>query len=315
MKLKTLTAGLILSVSLYSANAVHAQSINENDEAKNVPIATLKSELNAKTKVCGSVQDNQIYDGVQAAIDKYLNDGSEYSAYLLYPQKTSTPFLYNSKKWRSASMIKVFMLAKVMEMVRDGELSLEQYLTIDAANQVGGSGILGGYAPGTQLRLKKILELMITESDNVATNMIIDLVGMDNLNEYIRRNNYGDTILQRKMMDSEAVAAGRENYTSVKDLGEIFYKIYNHQCVSPEYDDIMLLYLTNQHDTDCFNTALPGLKIAHKTGGLDGSFDDGGIIYGSQAGDFILILMSENFMGEDIVIPNMRKVAYFAATK
>ena len=250
-----------------------------------------------------------VYGGMQNAISSYLNDGSQYSVYVLYPQKTSTPFIYNNQKWRSASMIKVFILATAMEMVKDGNLSLDQNLTLHSYDKVGGAGILGGYATGSQLSLRTVLKLMITESDNTATNMIIDLVGMQTINDYIKEKNYSDTILQRKMMDFN----GKENYSSVKDLGEIFRKIYNRECVSPECDSVMIEFLLGQTDTECLNTALPNLKIAHKTGALAGLFDEGGIIYGSNAGDIILVMMTENFAGEKTVINSMKNFARYVA--
>lgn len=184
-----------------------------------------------------------IFAGVQESIYSTLNDGSDYAVYLAYPQKSPEPFLYNSKKMRSASMIKVFILAATMELVKDGNLSLDQPLTLHSYEKVGGAGILAGYASGTQLSLREVLKLMITHSDNTATNMVINLLGMSTVNEYLQMNGYTDTILQRKMMD---FGSGRENYTSAKDLGTIFQKIYNHQCVSSAHDEVMINFLLGQ---------------------------------------------------------------------
>ena len=253
-----------------------------------------------------NTNDNS-HDELKDAIYTYLNDGSEYSVYVCYPQKDSTAFIYNQQKWRSASMIKVFILATTMEIVKDGKLSLDQNLTLHSYDKVGGAGILSGYASNIQLPLREVLKLMITHSDNTATNMIIDLVGLQTINDYIQKNNYQDTILQRRMMDIDASHEGRENSSSVRDLGEIFRKIYNHECVSPEYDNFMLECLLAQTDKECFNNALPNLKIAHKTGALDGLFDEGGIIYGGPSGDVILVIMTENFAGESVVINSMKK--------
>ena len=257
--------------------------------------------------------NGNIYSGMQNAISSYLNDGSQYSVYVFYPQKSSTPFIYNNQKWRSASMIKIFILATTMEMVKDGNLSLDQDLTLHSYDKVGGAGILVGYESGTQIPLRKVLKLMITESDNTATNMIIDLVGMQTINDYIKEKKYSDTALQRKMMDMDAIYAGRENYSSVRDLGEIFTKIYNHKCVNYDCDEVMIEFLLEQTDTECLNSALPNLRIAHKTGALSGLFDEGGIIYGTNFGDVILVTMTENFAGEKTVINSMKKFARYVA--
>ena len=227
------------------------------------------------------VQAASSFEGVDEKFDSILNDGTEYAVYLTYPQKSPEKFIRNSKQMRSASMIKVFILAAVMEKVQSGEISLDESIILKSSDKVGGAGILVGYQTGSAFPLREILKLMITHSDNTATNIVIDRVGMSAVNEYISRNGYADTILQRKMMDFN----GLENYSSVRDLGEIFLKIYRHNCVSEELDEMMIDFLKQQTDTDCFPSALPGKTIAHKTGALVGLYDDGGIIYNGEGDD------------------------------
>ena len=272
---------------------------------------TKSSVAKEVTPKVAQAETPRLFDGMDAKVREILNDGSEYSVYLAYPQHSSQPYIYNRQKWRSASMIKVFILATTMEIVKDGNLSLDQPLTLNYYDKVGGAGILGGYPDGSTLSLREVLKLMITHSDNTATNMIIDLVGMDTINDYIRENGYTDTILQRKMMDMDAIYAGRENYSSVTDLGEIFLKIYNHECVGEQYDEIMLDFLKGQTDDECFPTAVPDKVIAHKTGALAGLFDDGGIIYGGNSSDVILVIMTENYTGESTVINRMKRFASY----
>lgn len=235
-------------------------------------------------------------------------DRTRYSVYIAYPGQDRDPYIYQNGMMRSASMIKVFLLAAALEQVRDGQLSLTMELPLNASDKVGGAGVLAGYANGTVLSLDTVLRLMITESDNTATNMVIDLLGMDTINEYIKRNGYGDTVLQRKMMDFEAVNEGRENYTSVKDLGTFFSRVYDHRCVGPAEDERMIAYLKGQTDTECFPAALPDAVIAHKTGELGGLYDDGGIVYAGDK-DFILVCMTEDYAGRDIAIETLRNIA------
>lgn len=252
-----------------------------------------------------------IFEGMDAKVEEILNDGSEYSVYLAYPKKSSEVYTYNSVEMRSASMIKVFIMAAVMEKVRDGEIDINEILTLQSRDKVGGAGILSGYPTGYEISLREVVKLMITHSDNTATNMVIDIIGMETINDYIEREGYDDTILRRKMMDIDAINAGRENYSSVKDLGNIFLKIYKHQCVSAEYDEIMIDFLKDQTDDECFPAALPDKIVAHKTGALIGLFDDGGIIYGDDGDDVILVIMTENFTGESTVINSMKKFASY----
>lgn len=252
---------------------------------------------------------NYLFDGIEEKIYSTLNDGTEYAVYLAYPQKSPEAYIYNLQPMRSASMIKVFILAAVMEKVQNGEIDLDEPIILQSSDKVGGAGILSGYASGTEFSLREILRLMITESDNTATNIVIDKIGMNAINSYISRNGYGDTVLRRKMMDMDAIYAGRENFSSVRDLGDIFVKIYNHNCVSETYDEIMIDFLKGQTDTDCFPSALPGKVIAHKTGALAGLYDDGGIIYNGGENDAVLVIMTENFTSEYTAIQHMKAFA------
>ena len=239
-------------------------------------------------------------------------DSTHYAVFVAYPMENRSEYIYQSSPMRSASMIKVFLLGTAMERVAQGTLSLDQTLTLRGEDKVGGAGVLAGYASGSELTLDTVLRFMITESDNTATNMVIDLLGMDAINDYIQRNGYHDTILRRKMMDYDAIAAGRENYTSVTDLGHFFVRLYDRSCVTPELDDVMLSYLAAQTDTECFPTALPGVMIAHKTGELDGLYDDGGIIY--QVGKpFVMVCMTEAYSNRSRAIGTMQQMLLSAA--
>ncbi len=297
----------IISVALaifFIGGGFFFSKVTEKKELPCTKVVEKISEPEKNISVAEAAEEN-LFLGMDSSVKNILNDGSEYAVYIAYPQKSQTPYLYNSKKMRSASMIKVFILATAMELVKDGNLSLDQPMTINAYNKVGGSGILAGYPTGSQLTMREVLRMMIIHSDNTATNMMIDLLGMSTVNEYLQMKGYTDTILQRKMMDFN----GKENYTSARDLGNFFLNLYNLQEVGSAYDQLMLEFLKDQTDTECFNAACPDKIIAHKTGALAGLFDDGGIIFGGKNGDTVLILMTENFTGEKIVIGRMKKFA------
>lgn len=271
--------------------------------------AALGAPDSAATAPVGKVSNANL----AAEIESLSNaDSTRYAVFVSYPLEDREPYIYHSAPMRSASMIKVFILGKAMERVREGSLSLSQTLVLHGDDKVGGAGVLAGYPSGSELSLDTVLRLMITESDNTATNMIIDLLGMDAINDYIQAQGYGDTSLQRKMMDTEAVAEGRENYTSVKDLGTFFQRLYNRSCVSPELDDVMLSYLAAQTDTECFPTALPGVMIAHKTGELGGLYDDGGIIY-QEGKPFIMVGMTEDYSSRTMAIRTLRRMLLAAS--
>lgn len=180
---------------------------------------------------------------------------ANYSIYLSYIGD-ETPVLQDTTRMRSASMIKVFLLADVMEKIKMGELNLNDEYILQNKDKVGGAGILSGYPDGFVVSLEKLLELMITESDNTATNIIIDMIGVEDVNRYLVINDYKDTQLKRKMMDMAAMREGRENYTSASDLGTFFLRLYHSQCVGERYDAKMREFLFKQTDDECFVRAL-----------------------------------------------------------
>ena len=87
-----------------------------------------------------------------------------------------------NKKVLSASMIKLLILAELMRQVSEAELSLSQKITLTDSMRVGGDGILKVLASGHQFSLKELAKLMIVVSDNEATNILIDLLTMENIN-------------------------------------------------------------------------------------------------------------------------------------
>jgi len=100
-----------------------------------------------------------------------------------------------NKKVLSASMIKLLILAELMR-----QLSLSQKITLTDSMRVGGDGILKVLASGHQFSLKELAKLMIVVSDNEATNILIDLLTMENINALGRNLALKETFLQRKMM-------------------------------------------------------------------------------------------------------------------
>lgn len=256
-----------------------------------------------------AVKEKPLFEDVPAKIAQHLNDGTDYSVYLSFPEKSDKVFIYSSKQMRSASMIKVFIMAAVMEKVKQGEISLDEILTMEDFNMVGGAGIIAGYGAGATFKLRDVMEHMIIYSDNTATNMIIDKIGGEEINAYMARNGYNDSFLGRKMMYHVAIAGNGENYSSARDLGVFFTRLYKHKCVGEQYDKIMIDILLKQTDIDCFPAAFPGKKVAHKTGALDDVYDDGGVIY-SKDGDAVLVIMTENIAGGEFnTIQHMKAFA------
>lgn len=250
------------------------------------------------------------YREFEAELKKILGEEEKnISVYLYCPDLDKNPYCYQARPMNPASMIKLFVLAKAMEDADDGKLKLTDKLTLTESNMVDGAGSVIGRGEMSAVSVKELLGLMISESDNTATNMLIDRLGMEEINKYLTENRYTDTILQHKMM---LYNSGLRNYSSVRDIGDLLTKIYRHECVDEDYDEMMIEFLLKQQDRECFPVALPSWQIAHKTGEVTGVYNDGGIFYGSQ-GNFVLVIMSESDIGRAFVIEKMQAVAKLAA--
>lgn len=235
--------------------------------------------------------------------------GPDCAVFLLRPRKEREPLLYQSRAMQPASMIKLFVLAYAMQQAKDGTLSLSEPLYINEPNIVGGAGQLTWHDTGKRLTIEQFLERMITDSDNTATNILIDRLGMENIDGYIRQKGYNDTRLQHKMMLSNR---GLPNLSSVKDIGTLLARIYRGECVDKEYDRKMLQILARQKDKDCLPSALPTFLVANKTGEITGVYADGGIAQ-SDAGDMILVVMDDNCLDRQETIALFQQVARKAA--
>ena len=276
-------------------------------EPSSAETVDMTSEPAADAPVKKSLDQEQLLTGIRQCMEK---NPTNYAVYVEFPDTEYPPLIWQSKPMRSASLIKVFLLAKVMDMEKEGRLQQNQLLTITEKERVGGAGSLCGRPAGSRISLQDVLYLMITESDNTATNMIIDLIGMAEVNLYIQQQGYSDTRLQRCMMDQKAAAAGRENYTSVRDLGLFFHRLCHGQCVGGDYDRQMIEILLQQTDRECFPTALPQARIAHKTGELAGLYDDAGIIY-APAANYILCIMDDHMDSRTENLQTMRAIASY----
>ena len=184
------------------------------------------------------------------------------------------------KVFKSASLIKTPIMLCALEEVENGNLSLEGKIPVQPCHCVGDEAPViqnGGDVP-----LAVLLEYMITDSNNSATNVLIDLLGMDKINAFSQRIGLRDTLLRRHMLDFESARQGRENLTSASDMLYLYTLLFKQEVLTPFMCETALPILLRQHDKELLMFANPAQKAAHKTGGLSDIAHDAGILYGEK---------------------------------
>jgi len=184
----------------------------------------------------------------------------------------------------SASIIKVPILVEAMSQVSAGALSLDKEYVLADEDRVRGSGVMRYLHTGAVLTLKDLLTLMIIVSDNTATNIVIDTVGIDNVNRRLKDMGYCQTALQRKMYDWAAIEKGLDNVCTAGEMADLMARIAVKEAVGGQWDEMILDMLHHQQDTSRLGMLLPETaKLANKTGSREGVFHDCGIV---STGDF-----------------------------
>lgn len=178
----------------------------------------------------------------------------------------------------SASLIKVPILIAVLDYLEQKDLSLHQELPISKENCVDFSVLTEQGI--TASSLYELLTWMIITSDNTATNVLIDFVGMDNLNRYFKKIGLTETSVNRKMMDFIRLEKGMDNVTTAKDMATLFTHIYRRTLLSETYSELAITILSRQRVQDSLKRYLvEEVKMAHKTGSLDTVEHDVGIVF------------------------------------
>lgn len=179
-------------------------------------------------------------------------------------------------RFPAASLAKLPILVEVARQVEFGLLSWDTRYALAPCSHVESSGVLADLSPTLQPTLHDLAHLMIAVSDNAASNVLLNLVGMKAVNEIMQQLGLQATRIERRFMDFSARQAGLENWTTAGDMALLL----SFFCVDllPGRDE-MLKMLLRQND----NSSVPAywgeeILYAHKTGELADVLHDAGIL-------------------------------------
>jgi beta-lactamase class A len=195
----------------------------------------------------------------------------------------------------AASVIKLPVAVAVFEQELAGKIRLDAEVELKRTDKADGSGVLKRARSGTRLSVEDLLELMIQRSDNTATNILTDLLGLEEINGSCRRQGLLATIMPRYIMDLAARDNRIENYTTAADMARLLKALYARRILDPPRCGQLLDILKGQHVRDRLPRYLPpSVPIAHKTGLMKDACHDVGILYGSNH-DYVIAVLTTEF--------------------
>ncbi len=196
------------------------------------------------------------------------------------------------EQFPAASLIKLPILAAAFYAVKEKKVSLEEIITIRRKDITGGSGKLKALSLPRKFTFAQLLELMISSSDNTATNKVIEILDFEYINGIFKKIGLTGTSLARKMMDFSQRKKGVENYTNSVDIAHVLEKIYKRKLVNKKLSNLALSFLKKQKVNDRLPRYLPDQTIvAHKTGLERGVVHDAGIVYSPKGNYLICVLV------------------------
>lgn len=238
---------------------------------------------------------------------------SSFAVAIHHPERNKTVLINESEVFRSASVIKVPILVEVFCQRDEGQLSLNETVVLEDSHKVDGSGVLKEIHAGAEFTLLDLATLMTVVSDNTATNLIIDRVGMEAVNKRLRSLGLQDTVLGRKMYDFEAAERGHDNLCTAADMMQILTLMLAGKISSNSTSLEMLEIMARQQCRDKIPLLLPEeIRVANKTGSLTGITHDVGIVY-SPSGPYVLCVLTKGVsdrVAADRAIAEVSKSVY-----
>lgn len=199
----------------------------------------------------------------------------------------------------SASLIKVPLLVELYHQVENGDLRLDDPLYMLEVDRQPGSGILRYLDAPHALTVREAAVLMIIVSDNTATNLLIDEVGIRPVWERMealglpRTKLHSKTFLRSTSVEMDSSLVYGLGVTTASEFAKLLGIMYRGEAVSPEASAEMIEMMKDQQSSTGLARGLPGgVTVAHKTGELSAARHDCGIVY-AEARDYVLCILTE----------------------
>lgn len=234
-------------------------------------------------------------------------------------------------RFHAASTMKVPVMIQVFRDADQGLLGLDDSLTVHTAfpSLIPGEAFTVDKAddsdstlyamPGRNRSVRDLLELMITRSSNLATNILIERVGAGRAQATARALGAWSIQVLRGVEDGAAYRAGLNNTTTARDLGVLLRAIADGRAASRTACDNMLAILGRQEFSEGIPTGVPpGTRVAHKTGWIgEVVYHDAAIVYPSTGGSYVLVVLTGGIKEDSVahnLVADLSRVVYDQVT-
>ncbi|HVF45328.1 MAG TPA: serine hydrolase [Pyrinomonadaceae bacterium] len=238
--------------------------------------------------------------------------GAEAVAVAFKDLQTGRELLVNERvSFHAASTMKVPVMFEVYREAREGTLKLDEGVPVKNEFKSIADGSTFSVSPeddseqtlyrkiGGAEKVRELVRLMITESSNLATNILIERVSPARVRGLLRRMGARDMRVLRGVEDGKAFERGMNNTTTARDLLVLFRALAEGRAVSPEASREMADVLAAQKFNGGIPAGLPaGTRVAHKTGSITKIEHDAGVVYPPNRRPYVLVVLVRGIADE-----------------
>ncbi len=205
--------------------------------------------------------------------------------------------------YETASTVKIYILAALFDEIEKGNKSLKDMLEYKQCHEVDGSGVMNSLEIGTVLSVKNLATLMIIVSDNIATNLLIDYLGIDTINASIQKLGCKNTQLHNSLHFDQYRKLGT---TTPRDYASIFERMAQGTLISQSASEQMVQICKQQHYNSMLTKSMPPyfmdadnydeqiISFASKSGSMNACRNDGGFVT-TPYGKYVIVLLNKEF--------------------
>jgi beta-lactamase class A len=251
---------------------------------------------------CAAGQDSKLAAAIRGIQESIRKSGADVGVAFRTLDGKAEWFFGADEPFHAASTMKIPVLIELFHQVREGKLKLDDPLIVKNEFHSLADGSIYALDPaddsetdlykaaGQTRTLRQLCELMITVSSNLATNLLIEKLGVENIRATVHSLNADGMNVLRGVEDGKAFAKGLNNTTTARGLQRLLEAIARGEAVDKESSGEMIEILERQKFNEGIPAGLPaGTRVAHKTGEITKIHHDAAIVFAPR--HFVLVIL------------------------